>query len=165
MRNNSIFTVVYKQLTTQDFEEMIERTHLALKDFYKGNPEPYNQLYSSAKDISLLGAQGGIAVGGEEVAQHLTSRASWFRAGGNVSFEKLVKLSTQDLGYTVEIERFDAKVAGTNEIVHIALRVTTIFRREGGEWKVIHRQGDPLVSRIDPATYISLAKHNIEAKQ
>jgi ketosteroid isomerase-like protein len=143
---------------------MIEKTHLALKDFYKGNPEPYNQLYSSAKDISLLGAQGGIAVG-EEVAQHLTSRASWFREEENVSFEKLVELSTEDLGYTVEIERFDAKVAGTDEMVHIALRVTTIFRRESGEWKVIHRQGDPLVSRIDPATYISLAKHNIEAKQ
>jgi hypothetical protein len=114
--------VVYKQLTTQDFEEIVEKAHLALKDFYKGNPEPYNQLYSSAKDISLLGAQGGIAVGEEEIAQHLTSRASWFRAGENVSFEKLVKFSTQDLGYIVEIERFEAKVAGTDEVVHIALK-------------------------------------------
>jgi hypothetical protein len=69
------------------------------------------------------------------------------------------------LGYIVEIERFDAKMAGTDEIVNIALRVTTIFRRESGEWKVTHRQGDPLVSRIDPATYVSLAKHNIGAKQ
>ena len=138
--------MAYKQLTTQDFEAMVEKTHLALKDFYKGNPEPYNQLYSSAKEISLLGAQGGIAVGEEEVAQHLTSRASWFRAAENVNFEKLVKLSTQDFGYLVEIERFDAKVTGTDEIVHIALRVTTIFRHESGEWKVIHRQGDPLVS-------------------
>ncbi len=152
-------------MATQDFEAMLAKTHLALKDFYKGNPEPYNKLYSSAKDISLLGAQGGIAVGAEEVAQHLTSRASWFRAGENVSFERLVMLATQDLGYIVEIERFDAKVADTDEIVHIALRVTTIFRHESGEWKVIHRQGDPLVSRIDPATYISLAKHNIETKQ
>jgi hypothetical protein len=76
-------------LVTQIFEEMLEKTHLALKDFYKGNPEPYNRLYSSAHDISLLGAQGGIAVGVKEVAQHVISRASWFRSGENVSFENL----------------------------------------------------------------------------
>jgi hypothetical protein len=91
--------VVDKQLTTQDFEAIVDKSHRALKEFYKGNPEPYNQLYSSTEDISLLGAQGGVAVGKEEVAQHLTSRASWFRAGENVSFEKLAVLSTQDLGY------------------------------------------------------------------
>jgi len=46
---------MYKQLTTQNFEAMVEKTHLALKDFYRGNPGPYSQLYSLAKDISLLG--------------------------------------------------------------------------------------------------------------
>jgi hypothetical protein len=27
------------------------------------------------------------------------------------------------------------------------LRVTTVFRREDGEWKVVHRHGDPLASQ------------------
>jgi len=152
-------------LATEDFETMVEQTHLALKDFFKGNSESYSKLFSSAQDISLLGAQGGISVGPKEVIQHLTTRASWFQAGENVSWERLVKVSTPDLSYLVEVERFDAKVGGTDDIIHVALRVTTIFRRENGQWKVIHRQGDPLVSRIDPATYRSLAKHNIEVKQ
>ena len=156
--------VVNSLLTTQLFEEMIEKTHFSLKEFYKGNPEPYRMLCST-KDVSLLGAQGGIAVGPKDVVEHLTSRASWFREGENVRFENLVKLSTQDLGYIVEVERFDTKITGSNEVVHIALRVTTIFRRESGEWKVIHRQGDPLVSRIDPAIYVSLAKHNQDMTQ
>lgn len=147
-----------------DFEEMVEKVHLALKEFFKGNPEPYGKLYSSAQDISLLGAQGGTAVGPKEVTQNLTTRASWFRAGENVSWERLVKVSTQEIGYIVEIERFDAKVGGASEITNVALRVTTVFRRENGQWKVIHRQGDPLVSRIDPVTYRSLAKHNTEVK-
>ena len=65
----------------------------------------------------------------------------------------------------MEVERFEARVGGTDETFRVALRATTIFRREGGEWKVAHRIGDPLVSRIDPPTYRSLAKHNVEMKE
>jgi ketosteroid isomerase-like protein len=147
-----------KPMSKPDFEEIIEMTHDALKEFYKGNPEPYRKLYSTKEDISLLGAQGGASIG-KEVMEHLTTRASWFRSGENVHWESLVKFSTEDLGYAVEIEHFDAKVGGS-DIVSVALRATTIFRKENDEWKIVHRQGDPLVSRIDPATYISLAKHN-----
>ncbi len=145
------------------FDEMIEKTHLAIKEFYKGNPEPYRKLYSTKEDTALLGAQGGVSIGKEEVMEHLTTRASWFRAGENVNWESLVKVATDNLGYIIEIEHFDAKI-GDSEIVSVALRATTVYRKENEEWRIIHRQGDPLVSRIDPATYISLAKHNQKKK-
>jgi ketosteroid isomerase-like protein len=151
-------------LATQDFEAMVEKTHLALKEFFKGNPEPYSKLYSGEQDISLMGAQGGIAVGPKEVKESLTTRSSWFRVGENVRWERLVTVLVQDIGYVVELEQFDAKVGDVSEITHVALRVTTVFRRENGQWKLVHRQGDPLVVRIDPATYRSLAKHNLEGK-
>ena len=144
---------------------MVEKTHLALKEFYKGNPEPYRMLCSLGQDVSLLGAFGGISVGPKEVNKHLTTRASYFQAGHNVSFENLVKFSTRDFGYIVEVERFETRIGGTDETVRVALRATTIFRREDGEWKVAHRIGDPLVSLIDPATYRSLAKFNVEMKE
>ncbi len=147
-------------MVTPSFEEMIEKTHRALKEFYKGDPKPYMRLFSNRTDVSLLGAFGGISVGSEESANHATQRASYFQEGKNLSFESLVKYSKADLGYTVEVERFEAKIGGTADIVRVALRATTIFRRENGVWKVAHRIGDPLVSRIDPTTYRSLAKHN-----
>ncbi len=152
-------------MSLSDFEETIKKVHLALKEFYRGNPNSYNLIYSTADDASLLGAQGGISIGSKDVTQHLTTRASWFQAGRNISWDRLVEFSTQDLGYIVEIERFDATMEGTNENVHIDLRATTIFRRENGEWKIIHRIADPLVSRISPETYRSLAKHNTETRQ
>ncbi len=147
-------------LAKSSFELAVDKVHDALKLFYKGDKEPYNRLFSSGQDISLLGAQGGVSVGSKDVAQHLTSRVSWFQAGENVKWDRIVKFSTQDLGYVVEIEQFDAKVGGTDEAVHVALRATTILRLENGEWRVIHRIADPLVDRIDPETYRSLAKHN-----
>ena len=57
---------------------------------------------------------------------------------------------TPDLAYIVEVERFKAKVGGTEEIASGALRVTTILRREDGAWKIVHRHADPITS-VRPA--------------
>jgi ketosteroid isomerase-like protein len=51
-----------------------------------------------------------------------------------------------DLAYIVELERFETKVGGADEITPVALRVTSIFRRESGEWKLLHRHADPISS-------------------
>ena len=44
----------------------------------------------------------------------------------------------------VEIERSATRMAGSSELQQLALRVTTVFRREGGQWKVVHRHADPM---------------------
>ena len=46
----------------------------------------------------------------------------------------------------VEIERGEAKIGGSEEMVPWALRVTMIFRPEEGEWKVVHRHADPITT-------------------
>ena len=61
-----------------------------------------------------------------------------------------------DLAYIVALEHTTASINGAEPTPYI-LRATTIFRREDGEWKVVHRHGDPLavasvaaVSRLVP---------------
>ena len=46
-----------------------------------------------------------------------------------------------DLAYLVAIEHTNASVAGA-PVAQYALRVTQVFRRESGEWKVVHRHAD-----------------------
>ncbi len=149
-------------MASSDFDQIIVKTHRALEEFYKGNPSPYNQLFSSRADVSLAGAFGGVSLGQMDAVGHATNRASFFREGHDVRFESLVKYSNGDFGFTFEVERFKAVIGGTGEPIRVALRATTIYRRENGEWKVVHRIGDPLVAKIDPATYRSLAKRNEE---
>jgi len=78
-------------------------------------------LCSHKPDVSLLGAFGGISVGPKEVDKHLTTRAPYFQAGHNLSFENLVKFSTSDFSYIVEVEHFEARVGGTDETVRFTL--------------------------------------------
>jgi ketosteroid isomerase-like protein len=46
----------------------------------------------------------------------------------------------------VQIERAKAKIGASDEIAPYAVRSTIIFRREEGEWKVVHRHADPITS-------------------
>ncbi len=131
-----------------------------MEEFYKGNPEPFRKLYVDREDISLLGAFGGVSVGQEEVKKHSSTRSAFFQDGHNVTIEYKVKFCQGDFGYAVGIERFEAKVGGIE--TRVALRATTVFRREDRTWKIVHRQGDPLVYLIEPSLYRSLAKHNEE---
>ena len=47
-----------------DVDELIERYHLALGEFMKGNPEPAKRLWSRREDASLTNPQGSVACGG-----------------------------------------------------------------------------------------------------
>jgi ketosteroid isomerase-like protein len=68
-------------------------------------------------------------------------------AGGHVlrsefcEYEVLAAGSSGDLGYVVAIEHSVAARHGRPP-VEFALRVTTVFRREDGACKVVHRHGD-----------------------
>jgi ketosteroid isomerase-like protein len=44
------------------------------------------------------------------------------------------------------MERTRLKTAGADEMTPVSLRVTTIFRREGGDWKIMHRHADPITT-------------------
>ena len=49
--------------------------------------------------------------------------------------------------------RAKAKVNGREDIAPFALRVTMVFRPEGGTWKVVHRHADPITSP-QPAEWV-----------
>jgi ketosteroid isomerase-like protein len=57
-----------------------------------------------------------------------------------------------DLAYTVGYEHSTAS-RNNGPVTPNTLRVTHIFRREDGEWKIVHRHGDGLSPDSDPRTH------------
>ena len=132
----------------------LEEYHRAGHEITNGNPEVYKTLYSRGDDVTLANPFGPPARGWSEVSATLDRAAENYRDGEVVGFENISTLIAPDLAYTVEIERYRARVGGGAEIVPVAVRVTTIFRNEDGAWKVTHRHADPITAPRPPESVI-----------
>jgi ketosteroid isomerase-like protein len=129
-----------------DLDEVIEQSHLTLGEIVKGNPEPLKMVYSHREDASLANPFGPPVRGWEQAAAIIERAASNYKDGEIVGFENVAKYVTPELAYIVEVERYKAKVGGGEKLAPISLRVTSIYRREDGVWKIVHRHADPITT-------------------
>jgi ketosteroid isomerase-like protein len=132
----------------------LEEYHRAGHEITKGNPDVYKTLYSRRDEVTLANPFGPPARGWNEVSATLDRAAENYRDGEVVGFENISTVIAPDLAYTVEIERYRARVGGGAEIVPVAVRVTTIFRNEDGAWKVTHRHADPITAPRPPESVL-----------
>jgi ketosteroid isomerase-like protein len=132
--------------TTQDFDSVIEQYHQAAAEFVKGNPGPYVALWSQRDDVSLANPFGPPIRGWENVRPTMERASSNWHDGEIVGFENISTILTPELGYIVEVERFNAKMGGSQERTPVALRTTSVLRSEDGTWKVIHRHADSITT-------------------
>lgn len=142
-------------MLASDLEKVIERDDLALDAFVKGDPEPLKDLYSRRDDVIIANPFGPPAKGWGKAAATMDLAATHYRDGEATGFERISEYATADLGCVIEIERFRSKVDGGDELVPIALRVTTIFRREEGAWRIVLRHADPITSARPPASIVT----------
>ena len=136
-----------------DLAAFIERDHQALDAIVKGDSEPKKKLYSRRDDVTLANPFGLPARGWPAVAQTLQHAASQLREGQALAFERISEYATPELAYIVEIERYRGKV-GSSDTAPNALRVTTVFRREDGEWRIVHRHADPITGPRPPESIL-----------
>ena len=133
-------------MALSDFDELIVRYHAALSEFPTGNFAPALRFFSERDDVTLANPFGPAVRGWKQVADTVEQAASQYRDGETIGFETTSKYSSPELAYLVEVERYKAKMGGSDEITPVSLRVTSIFRREDGEWRLVHRHADPITS-------------------
>jgi ketosteroid isomerase-like protein len=132
-------------MTDEDVLPMEEYRRAGL-EITRGNADVYKSLWSRRDDVTLANPFGPPVRGWEAVSARLDLAASKYRDGRDFESENVSTVITAELAYTVEIERFRTRVGGSEELTPIAIRATTVFRREDGTWKVTHRHGDPITS-------------------
>lgn len=111
----------------------------------RGDVEPRLALWSHQDPVSLLGAWGPNRSGWEDLRRTFTWVAE--RLGRstfvNFRFEVAVADVSADgaMAYSVGFERFD-EVLANGETKPWTVRVTHVYRREGDDWRIVHRHGD-----------------------
>ena len=124
----------------------------AWNEFAKGNAEPWKLHCSHRDDVTIIGAWGGFEKGwAAQVEKRYEWAAGRFKGSeGSVELENISLVVTAELAYSVDIERARVRVAGKDDLAAMALRVTTIFRLEDDDWKMVHRHADPLLGLQTP---------------
>jgi ketosteroid isomerase-like protein len=114
----------------------------AERALHNGDAEPRKKLWSHEEPVTLFGA-AVTKHGWAEIEPFFDRLASGFADSRRGDHEILAAGASGDVGCIVAFEHTTASVSGAPAKPY-TLRVTTIFRRESGKWKVVHRHGDAL---------------------
>jgi ketosteroid isomerase-like protein len=122
---------------------ILNRQTKAEEAIHNGDPVPRLEMWSTKDPLTLFGAWGPCKSGREEVARISKWVASRFSNCSEYNFEVVAAGVSGDLAYTVGYEHSKRSLDG-GPVESATLRVTHIYRRENGEWKIVHRHGDTL---------------------
>jgi len=141
-------------MSASDLAHVMKQDHRALNALVRGNPEPKKELFSRRDDATLANPFGPPARGWDEIEPTLERVARLYREAEPKHFERISGYAAADLAYIVEIERCRVKIGDADAMATVSLRATTIFRREDGAWKIVHRPDDPITAMRPPESIL-----------
>ena len=127
-------------MATQDeVRKASEQFYAALNRMLNGDAGPLADIWSHSAAVTTMHPIGGREVGWDKVGQAWEQVAKVF-SGGQVKLTDQLIQVTGDMAYEVGTEQGEAKLGGQQ--VKIEHRVTNIYRREAGAWKIVHHHTD-----------------------
>lgn len=113
--------------------------HAAEFALHDGDPAPRRALWSRSEPVTVLGAWRN-AAGQTEIDRLFTDLGKSFSNCTSFEYDILAWDVVGDMAYTAFLEHTSTSVNG--EPRTYTLRVTQVYRREDGAWRVVHRHGD-----------------------
>jgi ketosteroid isomerase-like protein len=131
-------------------EEEVRRAsgqfYAGLNRMANGNGGPLADIWSHSSAVTTLHPIGGRQVGWDAVRKSFEQVAQ-LASDGNVEIADQLIQVDGDLAYEVGVERGKLKLAG--QPVVIEQRVTNIYRREAGAWRIVHHHTDVSPAMLD----------------
>ncbi len=127
-----------------DFTAFLQERERVSTAFLNGDAAALDAISTQHSPATMFGPTGDCVQGASRVNQVNARAAGAFDRGSSNGFDILHQGSSGDLAYWVGIQRSQVRMKGKDEPEPFDLRVTEIFRREGGGWKLVHRHADRL---------------------
>jgi ketosteroid isomerase-like protein len=133
----------------------IARLHAAMAMVANGDVSAIKDLYSHTSEATSFYGWGGYEKGWEAVSLRWDWAGAQFK-GGSVRHENISTIITPEMFYVTDIETFEGqRVASVDGTTGWSNRVTHVFRREAGEWRLVHRHANRLESQHEPSTRLT----------
>ena len=128
-------------MTENAFIQALQQETARQAAMLNGDPGPLINHWADRDDITVFGGWGRTEKGHKPVTDAMRWAGSRFTGADAVDLEHLVIASSGDLAYTAGFERSHVSVDGGPRR-DMTLRVTHIYRRIDGAWKLVHRHAD-----------------------
>jgi ketosteroid isomerase-like protein len=153
--------VTHLDITDDDFGKLVERVREATGALMEGDVRRYFALVNEAPDFTLMPPTGGPTRRGPDTSPASVEALEEFFAGsGEADLELEQSYASGDLAVLVGVERQRGVVGGLPD-QDWSLRVTLVFRREGSDWRLVHRHADALVHPISMEQLSLLARGSL----
>lgn len=124
------------------FSEFMKQRESAALAYCRGDAGPVEALTTTHQPASFFGPDGKAVRGARAVTENFDAGARQFGPGGESRLEIFEAAEGGDIAYWIGLQH--AKVEMNGKSVPMGLRITELFRREAGEWRLVHRHADPL---------------------
>lgn len=131
----------------KDFESFMKVRLQASTDFVEGKFEPLEKISVLKSPATIFPPPGIFVQGANEVNKFNEKGAANFLPGAKNEFEVMHQDADEHIAYWTGIQRSTVKMKGQDDDIIFNLRVTEIFRKENGEWKLMHRHADKLTEQ------------------
>jgi len=138
--------------------DLIERATQAHAALMRGDVASYLTFITQAEDYTLMSPFGGDPTRGAPYSsERWASIGRYFRNGRESSLELVEAYRSGDMVVLAAIERTHVEVGGLAGQPW-ALRVTLVFRKDGDQWRQVHRHADPLAPGVSLEQAAALAR-------
>jgi ketosteroid isomerase-like protein len=131
-----------REMTATTFEEFWMARQQAAEAFVRGDGGKLDALVPHEGSASFHSPRGDTVVGAQDVALRYSAEAKIFHSNGTTHLEAIQRAHAGDLGFWTGFQIARVQMEDAPQPVEMRIRVTELFRRIEGEWRLIHRHAD-----------------------
>jgi ketosteroid isomerase-like protein len=125
--------------TEDEVRNASNQFYAALNNMVNGSSQSLSDIWSHSPSVTTMHPIGGREVGWKDVWA-TWDQTSKVASEGHVKLEDQIIRVAGDMAYEIGTENADFRIAGQK--VTDQVRVTNIYQKEGGTWKMVHHHSD-----------------------